>query len=207
MKKCLLTIFLVCAMLMSLLTGCTKKLSIPDISQFSGTEYETHGEGQGRYTFLPVESAVFRHDGKEEVIDSADPRLIQLLNSLAYSYAMGYTPYRQGVVEEPELSTYTESDVPMLDITFSTANASDRNDDFTKSYRAVISSNCYLLYLDPEKTFATADAPLAYQHWPYQEVLVSQYPKNSSEALAIINSAWGENQWIDMLAYAGFSAE
>lgn len=205
MKRCLLTILLVCAILMSLLTGCTKKLSTPDISQFSGTEYETHGEGQDKYSFLPVESATFLHDGKEEVIDPSDPRLIRLLNSLAYSYAMSYTSYLQGVVEEPELSTYTESDVPMLDITFSTANAPNRSDDFCMSYRAVISSNCYLLYLNPEKTFATADAPLAYQHWPYQEVLVSQYPKNSSEALAIINSAWGDNQWIDMLAYAGFS--
>ena len=205
MKKCLLTIFLVCAMLMSLLMGCTKKLSIPDISQFSGTEYETHGEGQDKYSFLPVESATFLHDGKEEVIDPSDPRLIRLLNTPAYSYAMSYTSYLQGVVEEPELSTYTESDVPMLDITFSTANAPNRSDDFCMSYRAVISANCYLLYLDPAKTFATADAPLAYQHWPYQELLVSQYPKNSSEALAIINSAWGDNQWIDMLAYAGFS--
>lgn len=183
-------------------SSITLNAPLPDIDIFSSTEYiET------KYMFPKIKSAAFCHDGISESISPDDPRLIRLLNSLSFSYEQGYTSWRKGHVEEPEYMEYICSGYPMIDISFEIADSQGNYNEFSNTPRMIVSANRYLLLVDVTKSAWMPDYSIyANEHFPYASLLAEYYSHLSEMEISEMygNIEWGNNKWIDLLAYAGF---
>lgn len=182
MKRGLLLIFV----FLIVLSGChadpLKKLDIPK-------------DGYSQW-FSPVESAVLYVNGTQQQIATDDPRLIRVLNFLAYSADSMLGFQTQGVVFQSEIEEYDFSGVPRLEVTF-VAEAADKA-GFRYSPRILICGDTYFLYMNPE-TYASGDLELcAERHWPYSK-LAPEGAKRSDYDLSL-----GGDYWLDILKYCGF---
>ena len=65
-----------------------------------------------------VESAILYQNGTQHEISPDDPRLIFVINFLAYSGTTRQDSYTQGTIDEEKVARYYSSEVPMLEITF-----------------------------------------------------------------------------------------
>lgn len=199
------------ALIAVILVGCSQASTVsdntqydflPDINTFSDEEIE-----QNPYMFPQVVSAEFVHDGIHETISPSDPRLIRLLNALSYSYDEGFTAWRQGHVTGDEFVTFISSGHPMLDIHFCPDSSTEYENEFSRTPRVIVSANRYLLLVDPlQSSWMSDDEVYANEHFPFVDILVNHYENLSDEEFGEIlgDIDWGNNKWIDILAYAGF---
>lgn len=191
-----------------ILCGCTSNAKsdeeiLPDVSYFSSENYENY-----EWIFPEIENAAIYHDGKCETILPNDPRLIRLLNALCYSYNHDLCAWRQGAVEHNEIVEYLESDLPILDINFL---SKDKHGDDQKRFnttRLVVCANGYLRFIDPQNVpWMDNEKMYAEICFPFAENLHNKYLAQSEELADTVrerNCVWGENEWIDLLVYAGF---
>lgn len=182
--------------------GTVPYAPLPSIDTFSATEYT-----ETKYMFPKIKSAVYFHDGVSESLSPDDPRLIRLLNSLSFSYEQGYTSWRRGQVEEPEFLEYINSGFHMLDISFETTDSQEHYNEFSDTPRVIVSANRYLLLVDATKSsWMPDDSIYANEHFPYASLLGEYYSHLSEAEIGEMygNIDWGNNKWIDLLAYAGF---
>lgn len=169
-----------------------ERIGVPAIAEFSGTEYSSR--------VPPVESAIYRYNGKEESIAVDDPRLVRLLNFLVHSLNEGSTWLIQGIIEEEDINTYLASEKAMLDITF--LPAEDPDAPYIKTPRLVVCGDNYLEFLYPEPYNREPGTLIAEHHWPYGEQAFEAQRKG-----ILANASLGEvsgDDWIDLLEYAGF---
>jgi hypothetical protein len=172
---------------------------LPSINNFSDSEYENY-----TYHFSSIESAVYLCGSQKESIDINDSRLIRLLNFLAYSEESGYSSWLQGYVEESEISQYQECKSPMLEIVF---DNSTRTDDhvFSTTPKMLICGHTCLLFVDTERPeWPLEKGVYADQLFPYFELLEEMVISGELEDAVLYQNEWGGNNWIDLLAYAGF---
>ncbi len=201
MKKNSALIIILIMLLCMASFGCKKKEeqpvdTLPDISSFSSEEYEDY-----EFVFPPVKSAVYYHDGTEEVIEPDDPRLIRLLNYVAYSYGE-YTWWLQGFVYESEIADYESQDIPMLEVWFSPENDDEPATQMSGAKHMLLCANAYILYADQDKFIDWKEKEtdrIATMFWPYMSII-----DNCDESSNDTNSDWGNDEWIDVLSDAGF---
>lgn len=168
---------------------------IPDIELFSDTEYESY-----EYHFPPIESAAYIHDGKKEDISPNDKRLIRLLNFIAYSDNKMLSTWRQGYVESDEINNYLSSDEPMLEVKFS-IKSNSKNRTMEKAIKMIVCGDSYLLFIEPPEWYDNSE--IAERYWPYGTIASYSNPESKIEEILSYNG-WGNEYWIDVLAYSGF---
>ena len=163
--------------------------ALPEMSDFADTEYEDYA-----FQFSPVQSAVLKIGDQEIPIAPDDPRLIRLLNFLAYGFSEGHTEWLQGLVPEDEINSYLTCDDRMLDVTFYQEGSHD-NSTHNTTNRMILCGDSYLLF-----TGLDLDGNICGERfWPYAGL-----PKVRNDSTSFYADEWGNNFWIDLLAYAGF---
>ena len=182
MKRVIFLVFV----LLFVLSGChadpLKKLDIPE-------------DGYSQW-FSPVESAVLYVNGTQQQIAADDPRLIRLLDFLAYSADSRMGTLTQGVFSQSEMDQYDFQNAPVLEVTFA-ADAADKT-GYRNSPRILVSGDTYFLYMNPE-TYGGGGLELcAERHWPYSK-LAPEGAERSDYDLSL-----GGDYWLDILKYCGF---
>lgn len=181
MKKLCCVIMTICA-LVSLLAGCASKdpLAKLDIPDDCYTEY-----------FSPVEGAVLYANGTTQQIASDDPRLIRVLNFIAYSQMYEPGAWTKGCVGEETINKCYASTMATLEINFAvdTENPTQGH----KGWEWIIV--CGSTFLEPMPDGHTYEGRNAVVHWPYSE-LAPEGTKNDME--------WEEEPWLNILTYCGF---
>ena len=196
-KKGVCFLFFLC--LAFAMWGCARYMSsgkldeLPAIESFSSTAYEEY-----EFHFSPVKSAVLQVNGSKEVIKPDDPRLVRLLNFLAFSAEKGLSTLRQGYVMQDEIDGYLSSNEAMLEVTFSRGEASGTN-ILSNTPKIVVCGDSYILFVDSEIANNGIQGMHAERHWPYA-VLV---PVAQREEKLSYNG-WGSGYWMDILEYCGF---
>ena len=170
---------------------------LPNIDEFSDTTFVDY-----KFHFpTSIESAVFLHNGITETISTDDPRLIQLLNFIAYGSSEGFTPFLKGYVYEDEILSCLAAKDPMLEITF---NVSDTpgNSTLEKTPQIIICGDSFLAMRDTtDPKWVLGDGMFADRYWPYGCLVEHLYVQNSN---VISYDGWGNTYWIDLLEYSGF---
>lgn len=161
---------------------------LPKIASFSGEKYEDY-----HIHFPPVESATLRSNETIVSIEPSDPRLVRLLNFLAYGINEGHTSWRQGYVLENEINSYLLCKDTMLDIIFRPMEE-PINDTHAKTRRMIVCGDSYLLFVASDSEGNIRGE----RFWPYAELVLTQ---DSS----LLSNEWGNKYWIDMLTFAGFT--
>lgn len=166
--------------------------TLPDITMFSETEYENY-----KTHFSPVKSASYRCNGTVEEISADDPRLLRLLNFLAYSSENSMDVWTQGYVSEDEINSCLSTDYPMLEINF--YNEKGRSGSaIGDTPKIVVCGDSYLAFVDPALANNGIEGVFAEQYWPYGELVTS----TNGTDFRIEN--WGLKYWLNILEYAGF---
>ena len=170
---------------------------VPKAEAFSDSAYEDY-----EHHFLPVSSAVYHHDGVDEEITPHDPRLIRLLNFLAYSEEIHASSIRQGYVEGDEIHDYLTTDARMLEINFDYDGTSS---SFLSTYKILICGSTYLMFIDTQKSsWALGDGDFAEQRYPYDELLCEQVMSGALPEDVLYEKTWDGTNWLDILTYCGF---
>lgn len=174
--------------------------NVPRIEDFSGEVYEKYV-----FHFPPVESAVYVYNGTELAIEPDDPRLVRLLNFLAYSENKYLSCWTRGYVNESEMNGFLASDDPRLEVSFYEPEPLKLNrgrctqEDTPK---IIICGDNYLLYCresDPDGTERIE------RWWPYGSLYEDWAVKRVDRNCRLLYEGWGDSCWIDLLVYAGFT--
>lgn len=194
MKKYILFIILI--IMLSVLTSCMREppstaLS-EDILNFPYTNYEMH--------FAPIESAVLYIDDAVMQVALDDPRLIRVLNFLAYSEVLDQSAWLQGYVYQDQIHQLYDSGETMLEISF-TVDGKNDNNILKDTPRILISGDSYILFVDPQIAANGIVGEYADRCWPYANIA----PSLTSECLSY--DGWGSGYWIDILKHCGFGLE
>ena len=174
--------------------------ALPSIADFSTTSYEDY-----KYYFSPVSTAVLKKDGGEAVIPPDDPRLISLLNFIAYSYSERMIVMEQSYILEDEILSYLSCEDPMLEITFAVSTESENN-TLNKTPRVVICGDSFLAFMDTDSpSWVLGDGLFAERFWPYGTLVYDLLGDIYNPKQEIISfEGWGCGYWIDLLEYSGF---
>lgn len=170
--------------------------ALPALEQFSATEYENYSTH-----FAPVLDAVYYHDGIQESVSATDPRLIRLLNFLAYSHNSGLDEWRRGLVEEDEINAYINSSFPMLEVNLDSSSPGPGEGIHTETAKLLICGGQYLLFTERSQKESILQAE---QYFPYSALIWDLVMDGQLEDSMLDNGEWGEVAWIDLLTYAGF---
>ena len=168
---------------------------VPPIDTFSSIEYESY-----KYQFSSVDKAVLKLNGAEHPISADDPRLIRLLNVIAYSFSEMSDCLLQHYIEGEELKQCLSADAPMLEITFLNDGTGSGLEDVP---RIVICKGSYLKFIaDKDKPTGITDS-LAEMRFPFaamaEKVIYEQHAELS------VSGEWGAETFIDLIEYAGFN--
>lgn len=173
---------------------------LPDIDSFSSSEYEDY-----QHIFPPIDYALLYRDGVEVEIKSDDPRLFCLLNFLANSENESLSAWRQGYVGETEIEEYLNSQYPMLEIYFSD-DKRENDDGVFSTTKILICGHSYLIFVDTARgSWTLGEGMYAEQCFPYMALLEPMIDSGAIEKEVLYHNEWGDQSWIDLLVYAGFS--
>ena len=166
--------------------------TLPNITMFSETEYENY-----KTHFSPIKSASYRCNGTVEEISADDPRLLRLLNFIAYSSENAMDVWRQGYVFEDEVNSCLSTDYPMIEINF--YNEKGRSGSaIGDTPKIIICGDSYLAFVDSTLENNGLEGVFAEQFWPYGELVTG----TNDTDFQIEN--WGLKYWLNILEYAGF---
>ena len=188
------TACLLLALLLLVLSGCGEKptagpYGLPKLESFSDEQYEEYA-----LVFPPVVSATYRCGGQETEIEVNDPRVVRLLNFIAYSWERELTYYRHGYVENDELMQILNKDIPMLKIVFDNEPFQSEEDCVANVPEILILEDIFLLYPyhdyenNPEESWAE-------EYYPYGALVVDAYMEGSVDSI---------EQGFSILEYTGF---
>ena len=167
---------------------------VPPIDTFSSNKYEPY-----KYQFSSVDKAVLKLNGAEHPISADDPRLIRLLNAIAYSMSEMSDQLLHHYIEGEELQQCLSIDAPMLEITF-------RNDGTGSGLKDVpciiVCEGSYLKFIADEDKPTGVTAPLAEMRFPFAEIVAKAIYEQQAELS--ISEEWGAKSFIDLIEYAGF---
>lgn len=170
---------------------------VPKAEDFSGSAYEDY-----EHHFLPVSSATYHHGGIAEDISPDDPRLIRLLNFLAYSEEISASFILQSYVEGDAIRNYLSSDARMLEINFDYDGTSS---SYLSTYKILICGHTYLTFIDTQKSsWVLGEGEFAEQRYPYNEMLFDQVMIGALPEDVLYENTWGGPNWLDILTYCGF---
>ena len=173
-------------------TETSMENTLPDIKIFSETEYENY-----KTHFSPVKSASYRCNGTVEEISADDPRLLRLLNFIAYSSENLMDVWRQGYVLEDEINGCLSTVYPMLEINFYNDNGRSGS-VIGDTPKIVVCGDSYLAFVDSKLENNGIEGVFAEQYWPYGEFASNPDKTNFS------TDGWGAKSWLNILEYAGF---
>lgn len=159
---------------------------VPRIDSISGEKYEAY-----EYHFPPAKAAVYIKRGKEYPIDKNDPRLIKLINLIAYSASNGFDTLLQGIVEGKNLEYCLNTKAPMLDISFDCIHDENDSKMFTTPRVIVCGQSCLVFFEN------ASDDTVYVEYWnPYNAL-----PWREGHYYDI---DWGDAGWLNLLEYVGF---
>lgn len=166
--------------------------TLPDITMFSETKYENY-----KTHFSPVKSASYRCNGIVEEISVDDPRLLRLLNFIAYSSENVMDIWRQGYVFENEVNSCLATDSPMIEIEFYNEKGHSGS-TIGDTPKIIVCGDSYLALVDPTIENNGIEGVYAEQFWPYGELASDTDKTNFS------TDSWGYSSWLNILEYVGF---
>ncbi|MBR4308501.1 MAG: hypothetical protein IKT58_02785 [Oscillospiraceae bacterium] len=147
----------------------TSVAGLPVYSELSDTDYEFYD-----YQFSPVVSAVYRCGDTEMEIDRKDPRLLRLLNYLAYSEHRFQSSWSSDYLSREALLEYYNGTEPMLEVVFNNEGAPEW-DKLASSCRIVICGDSFLAFYGNWESWdmqgETLPGKLSH---PYDKVLADQ---------------------------------
>ena len=185
-RRCISVVLILAVVLLSVLSGCKPApLGNLDIPKDCYLQY-----------FSPVKSAVLYVNGTQQQIAADDPRLIRLLDFLAYSADSRMGTLTQGVFSQSEMDQYDFQNAPVLEVTFA-ADAADKT-GYRNSPRILVSGDTYFLYMNPETYGGGGQELCAERHWPYSK-LAPEGAERSNYDLSL-----GGDYWLDILKHCGF---
>ena len=168
---------------------------LPPIESFSSNQYENYA------AHIPAVSQVIYHDNGATVeMSPADPRIIRLLNFVAYSEEENLSAWLQGYVDSDRISEILASNLPMLEIHFNVEAISDQEKQFHYDKMIVHKQGCFF-FLDTESiSWASDDEVIAELCFPYEELLNIMVEKGSLEEKIALQYFY--DGWLDILNYA-----
>lgn len=169
--------------------------NVPSINEFPGTRYEDDD-----LHFAEIESATYIYDGKELYIEPNDPRLIRLLNFLAYSDKKGLSSLQQGYLDEEQINDLRLSEFPQLEVRFDCAE-NEKQTSLSRTFKILVCGDSYLRY---SNTCSTDYSVMVERYWPYGELVMSMVVEEKLPMNVLSYEGWGTGYWIDLLKYAGF---
>ena len=187
-------------------TGLYHSVSgLPKIEDFSGTEYEDYS-----FQFCQVKSAIYRHDGIEENIDLNDPRLIRLINFLAYDKSERLYWERQGPVYVYEIDALMSSGKPMIEVEF--YNNLDATTSDERCPEMILIGNYRILNFGTDYEWYD-DGMVGLEYAVYESLAYEEFVNNGKEDLfkyfcSVTQVERWTNEdyyWLDMIKYAGFA--
>jgi len=200
-------IFLIlCSLMLSLLIGACANHDLPkglacDIDNlpawesFSATNYESYA-----FSFSKVNTVIYKYNGTENTINHDDPRVIRLLNFLAYSDKKSLSTWRQGYVSQDEVQGYLMAGEPVLEIIFHSNEISETH-SYASLQKLLICGDSYLRFIDINGELRIERC------WPYGELIMCEITEESRYEDFISYDGWGSNYWIDLLTYSGFGGQ
>ncbi len=191
--KRLVPLLLIIALIFSF-AGCAMEDTgiLPPLQDFSSEEYQIYAE-----MFPPVQAATFRAKGSEEMVSPEDPRLIQLINLLAFSWAWEFDAYSQDPILDAGITQTLAMDLPVLEITFQVGAVPPEGVSYFSAKQMVVCANAYLLIGNEQ------DICEQYNTSRYADLRFPYCQQVSVHADAS-QMYWGNAQWIDMLKEVGF---
>lgn len=178
--------------LLIMITGCNQQLGPSEPLDNLDVPDDCYGQW-----FSPVEKAVLYVDGAAQQIEPNDPRLIRLLNLLAYAReTMQYTTL-QGYVYEEDIHSYYSSNSKMIEITFSVDDQSDHS-IHRDTPKILVCGDSYILIVDTNTMQDGIVETHAERHWPFSNLAPEGANRSSTEM------EWGNDYWLDILQYCGF---
>lgn len=188
-RICFLSFFV---LLLSMITGCghllgpSEPLDNLDVPDDCYSQY-----------FSPVEKAVLYEDGVAKQIETDDPRLIRLLNLLAYARETMQYSCLQGYVYEEDTKSYYASNAKMIEISFLIDDESDHS-IHRDTPKILVCGDSYLLFVDPNTMQDGITETHAERHWPFNNLAPDGANRSST------HMEWGNDYWLDLLQYCGF---
>lgn len=165
--------------------------SPPDLQRFSNCSYDEY-----EYTFSPIKSALYYHDGIAEEVPVDDPRLYMLLNYIMYSENNSSSWVRQGYIGIDEIEDHF-GNCPQLEIHFR-CDGSPKDDILGDIPHIIITGATVLLFEDNDHIE---------QHWPYMELrrdMVKIGIVSEEEFTNEMDSDYLGTPWLDLLKISGF---
>ena len=193
-----------------LLCGCAKNDSpqglkydvanFPAWEDFSDTRYESYAD-----EFAEIETVIYKYNGTAKSIEANDPRVIRLLNFLAYSNKNMLSTWEQGYVSQERVEAYMGADSPMLEITFEKDETFDP-DVYADLQKIVICGDSYLRFSKIRADTESANDDMRVErYFPYGELIMSYSTEEHEYKNLLSYDGWGSGDWIDLPEYAGFS--
>ena len=168
--------------------------NLPEFSELSGEGYEFYD-----YQFSPVASAVYRCGETELELDRKDPRLLRLLNFIAYSESRFKASWSSDYLPEEELRSYYNSAEPMLEVVFNN-EGSPEWDKLASACRILICGDSFLAFYGNGEAWDINGTLYGKRSHPYSELVSTQAPDQQGTLLSAQD--WGTGHWIDLLTFA-----
>ncbi len=165
--------------------------SPPDLQRFSNCSYD-----EFEYTFSPIRSALYYHDGISEEVPVDDPRLYMLLNYIMYSENDSSSWVRQGYIGTAEIEEHY-GNCPQLQIHFQ-CDEYPKDDILGDIPYIIITGATVLLFEDNDHIE---------EHWPYMELrwdMVKTGIVSEEEFTHEMDSDYLGTPWLDLLKISGF---
>ena len=165
--------------------------TLTDVQRFSNDAYDDY-----KYTFSPIKSARYYHDGITEDIPVDDPRLYMLLNYIMYSENNSTSWVLQGYIEIDEIEAHF-GNCPQLEVFFQ-CDGSSEDDVLGDVPQIIITEATVLLFEDNDHIE---------QHWPYMELrrnMVKMGLVSEEEFANEMSSDYFGTPWLDLLSISGF---
>lgn len=209
MKRKLVFFFLV-ILIISNVYGCSwqeEKSSLPEtgmrlavkgmpkVGEFSGESLEAFED-----QFPPVSYATYYHNGTEEDIPANDPRLITLLNLIAYSKNEHTNAMMQGYLEDDEVKMLLSNAAAHLEVVFLPTDSA--SDILAQTQILQVCGASCLHYINVK-----GNGQQIQPEYPYMSLLLEMVENGEIAEQILLQESDLHNQetpWLDLLEYSGF---
>ena len=173
---------------------------VPDIQTFSGSDYEAF-----EFHFPPVDYALFYHDDTVDTISPEDPKLIRLLNFIAFSSSNSLSWVRQGYIPEDEMVRHYDH-WSRIEVFFRSVSPSE--DEGLAEDPHVILTPRIIIAKNVVFEYASNNTDID-EYWPYLAIYWSKAENGEISKEAFENEMYGETieaPWIDLIKLSGFES-
>ena len=166
----------------------------PPVERFSSTGYEDYVDH-----FPAVDYAILHTNSGQSLITTDDPRLVRLLNALAYSQEEELTAKDFKYYEQTEIAAYKTGAEVLLEIHFVDYLKSGDNTLRSVSVLYVSGKSSLLVFISPDN-----GSTYAINTYPYDGLIFRMSEAGTLDPETEREIYYAEPPWVDLLVYAGF---